>query len=114
MKVGVDLNWERQDSTRPNEYPSGSYTLLFNRGVPAELRTYNTPTNPIDRVYSQAAFVTDTWSLGRVTLSYGVRWERYHNFYPDQTKAAGQFSIEQRFARRGCADVEWMSFRASA
>jgi hypothetical protein len=92
VKVGVDFNWERQDSTRPNEYPSGSYTLLFNRGVPNEFRTYNTPTNPVDREYGQAAFVTDTWSLGRVTLSYGVRWERYHNFIPEQTKAAGQFS----------------------
>ena len=97
LKIGVDLNWERQDSTRPNEYPSGSYTLLFNRGVPTEIRTYNTPTEPIDLLYSQAAFVTDTWSLGRVTLSYGIRWERYHNFIPEQTKAAGQFSTAQTF-----------------
>ncbi len=97
LKVGADVNWERQDSTRPSEYPSGSYTLLFNRGVPNEIRTYNTPTIPIDRLYNQAAFVTDIWSLGRVTLSYGIRWERYHNFYPDQTKAAGQFSSEQTF-----------------
>ena len=105
LKIGTDLNWERQDSTRPNEYPSGSYTLLFNRGVPTEIRTYNTPTIPIDRLFSQAAFVTDTWSRGRVTLSYGVRWERYHNFYPDQTKAAGQFSSEQRF--QGADVLTW-------
>jgi hypothetical protein len=98
LKAGVDFNWERQDSTRPNEYPSGSYTLLFNRGVPTELRTYNTPTLPIDLIRSQAAFVTDTWSLGRVTLQYGVRWERYHNFIPEQSKAAGQFSTAQTFA----------------
>ena len=98
LKVGVDLNWERQDSTRPNEYPNGSYTLLFNRGVPNELRTYNTPTDPTDLLYNQAAFFTDTWSLKRVTLSYGIRWERYHNFIPEQTKAAGQFSSAQTFA----------------
>jgi hypothetical protein len=98
VKAGFDLNWERQDSTRPNEYPSGSYTLLFNRGVPTEFRTYNTPTLPIDVQHNQAVFVTDTWSLGRVTLSYGVRWERYHNFIPEQTKAAGQFSSAQTFA----------------
>jgi carboxypeptidase family protein len=97
LKFGADLNWERQDSTRPHEYPSGSYTLFFNRGVPTEIRTYNTPTIPIDRLYNQGAFVTDTWSLRRVTLSYGVRWERFHNFYPDQTKLAGQFSSEQTF-----------------
>jgi hypothetical protein len=105
LKIGTDLNWERQDSTRPNEYPSGSYTLFFNRGVPTEIRTYNTPTVPIDRLFSQAAFVTDTWTHGRATLSYGVRWERYHNFYPDQTKAAGQFSSEQTF--KGADVLTW-------
>src|SRR5438876_2452951 len=70
FKVGTDLTWERQDSTNPKEYPSGTYTLFFNRGAPTEIRTYNTPTMPIDRLYNQAAFVTDTWSLRRVTLSY--------------------------------------------
>jgi hypothetical protein len=33
-----------------------------------------------------------------VTLQYGVRWERYHNFIPEQSKAAGQFSTAQTFA----------------
>src|SRR5213594_603666 len=70
LKVGADVNWERQDAKRPKEYPSGSYMLLFNRGVPTEIRTYNTPTIPIDRLYNQAAFATDTWSLRRLTLSY--------------------------------------------
>jgi len=37
-------------------------------------------------------FVTDSWKLGRVVLNYGVRWERYHTFYPTQKKAAGPFS----------------------
>ena len=96
LKVGTDLNWERQDSTNPTEYPSGSYTLFFNRGVPNEIRTYNLPVVPIDRLYSQAAYVTDNWTHGRVTLAYGVRWERYHNFYPDQQKEAGQFSVAQK------------------
>jgi carboxypeptidase family protein len=105
LKVGADINWERQDSTRPNEYPSGSYTLFFNRGAPTEIRTYNTPTLPIDRLYNQAVFATDTWSMRRLTLSYGVRWERFHNFYPDQTKLAGQFSPEQTF--KGADVLRW-------
>ena len=66
--------------------------MFFNRGVPNEIRTYNLPVEPIDRLFSQAAYVTDTWTRGRVTLAYGVRWERYHNFYPDQTKEASQYS----------------------
>jgi hypothetical protein len=95
FKVGFDLNWERQDSTNPNAYPSGSYTLLFNRGVPTEMRTYNLPVEPVDRLFNQSAYATDTWTLKRITLSYGIRWERYHNFYPDQEKEAGQFSPAQ-------------------
>lgn len=98
LKVGFDLNWERQDSTNPNAYPNGSYTLLFNRGVPTEIRTYNLPVKPIDRLYNQSAYATDTWTLKRITLSYGIRWERYHNFYPDQQKEAGQFSPAQTIA----------------
>jgi hypothetical protein len=93
FKVGTDLTWERQDSINPVEYPSGSYTLFFNRGVPNEIRTYNMPVNPVDRLFSQAAYATDTWTRGRVTLAYGVRWERYHNFYPDQQKEAGKYSL---------------------
>jgi hypothetical protein len=95
IKVGSDFTWERQDSTNPKEYPSGSYTLFFTRGVPNEIRTYNLPVEPIDRLYSQAAYITDTWTRNRVTLSYGLRWERYHNFYPDQHKEPGQFSVAQ-------------------
>jgi hypothetical protein len=93
FKVGTDLTWERQDSTNPVEYPSGSYTLFFNRGVPNEIRTYNMPVEPIDRLFSQAAYATDTWTRGRVTFAYGVRWERYHSFYPDQTKEAGKYTL---------------------
>jgi hypothetical protein len=95
FKFGTELNWERQDSTNPKAYPSGSYTLFFNRGVPSEIRTYNLPVEPIDRLYGQAAYATDTWQRGRVTLAYGIRWEHFHNFYPDQNKEAGQFSPAQ-------------------
>ena len=28
-----------------------------------------------------------------MTLNYGLRWERYHNFYPTQNKPAGPFSV---------------------
>jgi hypothetical protein len=37
-------------------------------------------------------YFTDTYTLKRVTINAGVRWERYHNYYPEQTKEAGQFA----------------------
>ena len=80
--------------------------MLFNRGVPTELRTYNTPTDPVDREYGQAAFVTDTWSLGRVTLSYGVRWGALSQLHTGADEGCG--TVQQRANVPGyrCSHVE--------
>jgi hypothetical protein len=34
------------------------------------------------------AFINDTWSLGRLTLNLGARWDRYNNFTPEQRQYA--------------------------
>jgi len=109
LKVGADLNWERQDSTRPNEYPSGSYTLLFNRGVPAEMRPTNTPTIPIDRLYSQAAFATDGLVARRVTLALRrTGGSAMTHFYPgsDRSRQDSSAARRARSNRCGCSDVD--------
>jgi hypothetical protein len=92
LKFGSDLNWEEGDTKILVNEASGNYLLLFDGGAPVEVQLFNFPVTPINRLFSQAAFATDTWKLGRVVLNYGVRWERYHAFYPTQSKPAGQFS----------------------
>ena len=61
--------------------------------MPSQLVVYNYPfATSINDLHSQAFYATDVMAIGRVTLNFGVRWERYHNFYPEQTREAGQFS----------------------
>jgi hypothetical protein len=36
-----------------------------------------------------AAFLTDTWAIGRTTLNLGVRYDRYHAWLPEQEQLAG-------------------------
>jgi hypothetical protein len=92
LKIGTEETFEEAATKYPNQYPSGDYQLLFNNGVPFEINVYNIPVTPINRLYSQAVYATDTWSIKRLTLNLGVRWERYDAFYPSQSKPAGQFS----------------------
>jgi hypothetical protein len=40
---------------------------------------------------SLSAFVTDSWSLGRLTLNVGVRYDRYRVFLPEQEHPSGRF-----------------------
>jgi hypothetical protein len=76
---------------------AGNYMLVYDRLVgvanqPAEFVTYNLPlTGMGSRMTEYSGYARDTWSMGRVTLNLGVRWERYHSFVDEQTKVQGMF-----------------------
>jgi hypothetical protein len=93
LKFGTTDDWEIAGTRVLHDKVAGDYQLQFNKGAPSQIVVYNFPfASSINSLYSQAAYLTDTIGIGRVTLNAGVRWERYHSFYPTQTKEAGQFS----------------------
>ncbi|HUQ87060.1 MAG TPA: carboxypeptidase regulatory-like domain-containing protein [Vicinamibacterales bacterium] len=55
----------------------------------------------VNNLDQQDLFLNDTWSMGRVTLNMGVRWDRYHGWMPEQEQMAfaiGPVSVpEQTF-----------------
>ena len=108
FRFGSDENWENGETTYPHEYASGDYLLLFNLGQPFEIETYNIPVTPFNQLFSQAVYATDTWSLKNVVINYGVRWERYHSFYPNEHKPAGQFSSAASVS--GQTTLTWTDF----
>lgn len=91
FKFGSGEYWETNNA----EYLSqghGNYQLVFLDGVPDEIIADNDPTKPSNHENMQSIFGSDLWHLKRVALNLGVRWERYHAFFPTQTKQEGQFS----------------------
>ncbi len=44
-----------------------------------------TTRNALDQT---SLFINDTWSVGRLTLNGGVRWDRYHGWLPEQRQLA--------------------------
>jgi len=93
LKIGTTDDWEFAATRILHDKAAGDYQLQFTRGVPSQIVIYNFPfANSQNTLLSQAAYLTDTYTRKRVTINAGVRWERYHNYYPEQTKEAGQFS----------------------
>ena len=69
------------------------YLLYFSNGAPFEVLLYNSPFVSKNTVNYQSGFVRDNWRIGeRLTLSLGLRMERYNAYLPPQSKPAGPFS----------------------
>ncbi len=96
VKTGFIFTIEGGGSGYPNK-PAGDYLLKFLNGQPNSIVTYNFPISPTNDLRSQAAFATDTWTMNRLTFNLGVRWERYHAWYPAQARAAGPFAAATTF-----------------
>ncbi len=66
----------------------------------------------VNKLDQQDVFINDTWSLGRVTLNLGARWDRYRGWSPEQRQLAfsnGPVSVpEQVFQERSF--YTWNSF----
>lgn len=92
LKFGTVDDWETNSDRVTMNSASGDYLLEFQNGLPNKIVVYNYPfPTSADKLYSQAGFITDLWTISRLSINMGVRAERYHSFYPTQSKPTGQF-----------------------
>jgi hypothetical protein len=66
-------------------------THFLSNGVPSAVRLGLTPLSSWNGLRTNSAFITDTWSLGRVTLNVGARFDRYRVYLPEQEHPASRF-----------------------
>jgi hypothetical protein len=53
----------------------------------------------VNKLDQQDIFINDTWSIGRVTLNLGARWDRYRGWMPENRQlafAVGPVSVPER------------------
>lgn len=89
LKFGYGFIWEDQRVTSKSVPGSpGSLdgiVLYYLNGRPDRFQVQNTPFLSWDSLYQNFLFVQDKWKLSpRVTLSLGLRYDRYSNFSPEQ------------------------------
>jgi hypothetical protein len=83
FKVGFSETWANVQSAS-NSNTSDLY-YQFNNGVPNQITMYGTPTTGASDVRADAgAYVQDRWTIKRLTLNVGLRYDQFDAGYPAQ------------------------------
>lgn len=89
-KFGVQYEW---GGDNVNDYvvsQATSYTLR--NAAPISLTTYLSPRNIKDRYRDLGLYAQDQWTIKRLTVNAGVRFDYHHESIPEQTSGPGRFA----------------------
>jgi hypothetical protein len=97
FKAGV--NWARL--FYGSEYSvKGDHHLIYNNNVPTSVTQFNTPVNPKNVATVLGLFFQDAWSMNRLTLNLGARWDKYVGTLPEQSNPGGTFIAARSQAKQ--------------
>jgi hypothetical protein len=78
---------------------NGDLVQLYRNGVPDSVRVYNTPVRANEYLDGNIGmFLQDSWTMDRMTLNLGVRFEKFTARIKNQEAGAGRFAPERSFS----------------
>jgi hypothetical protein len=89
VKVGLLTLQSHADGYSDN-YLGVAYT--FRNQLPVSLTEFATPSASLVRIRNLGLYAQDQWTVKRLTLNYGVRFDHYWAFTPAFTRPAGKFT----------------------
>jgi hypothetical protein len=94
-KIGFQYNWGTYINTRET---NADLQQVYSNGVPISVTVYNTPLRYKDALLGDLGiYAQDTWTLNRLTLNGGLRWEYLKSEVSKQESGAGRFIGERKF-----------------
>jgi hypothetical protein len=94
-KIGFQYNWGTYINTRET---NGDLQQVYSNGVPISVTVYNTPLRYKDALLGDLGiYAQDTWSLNRLTVNAGLRFETLKHEVSKQESGAGRFIGERNF-----------------
>ncbi len=92
----------------------GDHYVEYSNGAPAQIREFNTPANPKNLAKVVGFFVQDAWSMGRLSLNLGMRYDRYNGILPDQSNPGGTFITARSVSEKTAIDQKIAVWRTGA
>jgi hypothetical protein len=91
FKAGTSFNWGTNSATYS---PNGQiYSLNFLNGAPYYVVVRNTPFTAVNEMKGDLGiYGQDAWTLGRLTLNLGGRYDYFHAAVPDQHEGPGPWT----------------------
>ena len=65
--------------------------LVYNNRAPVSVRIFNSPATQENVAKVTGFFVQDAFTMNRLTLNVGARYDKYVGEYPDQSRTGGTF-----------------------
>jgi hypothetical protein len=92
----------------------GDHWVVYNNRVPTAVRQFNSPAFSKNLATVTGLFFQDSWSMNRMTLNVGARWDRYVGTLPEQSSPGGTFAGPRTVAEREVIDQNIAVWRAGA
>jgi hypothetical protein len=86
-----NILWNQGYADNVIHFVSGDLTGPLAATTPSSVRLYNN-SNSQNALATTSFFVTDTWTINRLTLNLGARFDRYRAWLPAQALPAGRFT----------------------
>jgi hypothetical protein len=97
IKVGSQWRFGYITAEREN---NGHLVQVYRNAVPFAVNLYNLPIVSRSELNGDfGLYIQDSWSLGRLTLNPGLRFERFNGEVAEQSAPAGRFVAERHFDR---------------
>jgi carboxypeptidase family protein/TonB-dependent receptor-like protein len=108
LKTGVFLQegWHRHEYDIGGAIPGtgpGAVDYIFLNGAPQSLTEWAEPIVLKERLKANLGlFAQDQWTVKKMTLNLGVRYDYFNSFVPEQNLLAGPFVPARNYARVDC------------
>jgi len=89
LKVGFTDVWVQRESEAGARQPF-PYSYRFNNGIPNLITEFAIPYHNITKQRAELGlYAQDKWTLNRLTLNLGVRYDYYNSYFPEQYLGPG-------------------------
>ncbi|MEQ1908280.1 MAG: TonB-dependent receptor [Vicinamibacterales bacterium] len=95
IKVGMQDTF---GSYRRTDQVNGDVYSIFLAGVATSARVTNAPVERYDQLHADlGVYGQDSWTINRLTINYGARFEHFAHGIPLETSPAGRFTAARSF-----------------